>query len=473
MLKIFNTLKRKKEIFKTLFFKKVLIYVCGVTLYDICHLGHGRTFIVFDMIVRYLKHIGYNVKYVRNITDIDDKIINKSIENKEQVFSLVNRIFKSLQKDFSNLNILTPDIEPTVTKNINDIIKFIKKLLVLGNAYISNNGDVMFSVSSYEFYGQLSNQTLSNLKKNNNINFYNKRNAEDFVLWKVIRKSLDEIADEKVVFWNSPWGKGRPGWHIECSALSYKYFGKFFDIHGGGLDLLFPHHENERSQSSCMLNKKEHVSYWVHSGILYFNKKKMSKSSNNNYSLKQALLNYDSDTIRHFFLSSCYRKSIFYNENSFMKSRLAMERLYYSILNTKYCDDSIKESTFFENSFIKAMNDDFNTPRAISILFNMSKRINLEKKINIKKADILSTKLIYLGRILGFFYISPNIFFKKYNLKFFLNKISVYKIESLIQIRNLCRYNKNWNKSDIIRKRINFIGIMLEDNNNNTFWKVK
>ncbi|BGI51551.1 MAG: cysteine--tRNA ligase [Buchnera aphidicola (Ceratovacuna japonica)] len=472
MLKIFNILKNSKEKFKTFFFKKVIIYVCGITVYDLCHLGHGRTFIVFDMLIRYLKYIGYKVKYIRNITDIDDKIIKRSLENNENVFSLTNRMIKNMKNDFLNLNILPPKFEPRVTKNIKIIIKFIKKLLDLNNAYISNNGDVMFSISSFDSYGKLSKQVLSNLINNSDdFNFLNKKKSQDFVLWKLV-----DINDKKYinkVVWKSPWGYGRPGWHIECSALSYKYCGKVLDIHGGGLDLLFPHHENQRSQSSCFLKNKKYVNYWIHSGLLIFNKLKMSKSLNNNYSLKQAMLNYDSDTIRYFFLSTHYRKPLIYNKYSFKISRLSVERLYYSILNTKTNNSITKESDIFHKKFVNAMNDDFNTPKAISILFNIAKKINIEKNVNTTNSNILATKLIYLGRILGFFYLNCNDFFKKYNFKIIKNKISIYKVEILIHIRSLSRKNKNWSKSDCIRKRINSIGFLLEDNNDQTFWKVK
>ncbi|WP_343154704.1 cysteine--tRNA ligase [Buchnera aphidicola (Pseudoregma panicola)] len=472
MLKIFNILKNLKEKFKTFFPKKVFIYVCGITVYDFCHLGHGRTFIVFDMIIRYLKHIGYEVKYVRNITDIDDKIIKKSLKNNEKIFSLVNRIIKSMKNDFLNLNILLPDFEPRVTDNINIIIKFITKLLHLRNAYISNNGDIMFSISSFKSYGILSKQILSNLiKKNNNIDFLNKRTSKDFVLWKLVDKKDEK--NKNNISWNSPWGYGRPGWHIECSALSYKYCGKVFDIHGGGLDLLFPHHENERSQSSCFLKNKKYVKYWIHSGLLIYKKFKMSKSLKNFYSLKQSILDYDSDTIRHFFLSISYRKPLIYDKNSFKKSRLSMERLYYSLLNMKINNCITKESKMFEKKFMCAMNDDFNTPKAISILFSISKRINIEKKNNIINSNILSTKLFFLGRILGFFYLSFDDFFKKKKNRTFNNIISKEKIEILINTRNFSRKNKNWSKSDNIRKKINSIGIFLEDSNYKTFWKIK
>ncbi|WP_343191836.1 cysteine--tRNA ligase [Buchnera aphidicola] len=466
MLKIFNTLTNKKEVFKTFIKKKVCIYVCGVTVYSFCHLGHGRTFVVFDMLIRYLKHIGYKVRYIRNITDVDDKIIKKSFKNNEKIFCLTNRIIKNMQNDFFNLNILPPNVEPRVTENIDIIIKFIKKLLFLKCAYISKNGDIMFSISNFNSYGKLSNQILLNLKKNNKkINFSNKIKKKDFVLWKI--KEENNLNNN--IYWKSPWGFGRPGWHIECSALSYKYCGKFFDIHGGGLDLLFPHHENERSQSACFLKNNNYVNYWMHSGLLIFDNVKMSKSLKNSYSLRQALLNYDSDTIRYFFLSTHYRKPIIYKKTSLQKARFAVERLYYSLLNTKVNNSITKSSKYFEKKFIKAMNNDLNTPKAISILFAISKKINLEK--NKDNIDILATKLIFLGKILGLFFLSYDNFFKKYNTKNFKDKISIYKIKILIKIRNFSRQNKNWSKSDFIRKKINSFGIILEDNVNSTFWK--
>ncbi|WP_343188140.1 cysteine--tRNA ligase [Buchnera aphidicola (Ceratoglyphina bambusae)] len=471
MLKIFNALKNIKETFKTFFLNKVYIYVCGITVYDICHIGHGRTFVVFDMIIRYLKHIGYKVKYVRNITDVDDKIINRLIENKANIKIFIKRMIKDMHSDFNNLNIIPPNVEPRVTENIKIIIKFIEKLLLSNHAYISSNGDVMFSISSFKKYGQLSNQVIKNLKSYKIKK--NKNKKLDFVLWKIQDlKKFKSSAYNYNFLWKSPWGIGRPGWHIECSALSYKYCGNLFDIHGGGYDLLFPHHENERSQSSCFLNNDKYVNYWMHSGLLILNNKKMSKSIGNNYSLKQAILDYDPETIRYFFLSSHYRKPLIYKNDSFKIARLSMERLYYAILNTKEYNYDNKESKYFEKKFKKSMDDDFNTPKAISILFDISKKINIEKKNNVINANILATKLKFLGKILGLFFLSSDIFFREYNFKVYKKRISIYKINILIKIRNFCRKKRNWIKSDLIRNKISSFGIILEDSYNNTFWKI-
>ncbi|QJC29349.1 cysteine--tRNA ligase [Enterobacteriaceae endosymbiont of Plateumaris pusilla] len=473
MLKIFNTLSKQKEIFKPIHKNEVKIYVCGVTTYDLCHIGHGRTFIIFDLIIRYLKNLGYKVQYIRNITDIDDKIINLANKKNINIKYLTNKMISEMKLDFRNLNLLNPDIEPRVTKHINEIILIIKNLINNNNAYIAKNGDVMFSIKSYLHYGQLSRQNLNKLKiQNKKIYFSIKKNYIDFVLWKK--------SENKKIGWLSPWGYGRPGWHIECSAMSRKYFGNCFDIHGGGNDLIFPHHENEIAQSSC-LDKSFYVNYWIHSGMVMINNKKMSKSLNNSLKLRDILSKYNDEVIRYFFTSTHYRSPIIYNENILKQSEASIKRLYTSIYhindillnigmnNHNYKKD--KQNIFFEKKFYEAMNDDFNTPKVYSILFNMSYQINiLNNQKKFLYANNLILKLKDLGNILGILFYNPKNYFKENKNSCYFDK---YQIEKLIKIRNDARKKKCWIKADYIRNLLYKKNILLEDSQSKTIWKKK
>ncbi|CAL4324938.1 Cysteine--tRNA ligase [Buchnera aphidicola (Eriosoma grossulariae)] len=465
MLKIFNTLTRKKEIFRSIVEKKVSIYVCGVTVYDNCHLGHGRTFLVFDCIIRYLQECGYTVYYVRNITDIDDKIINQSIINKENFSELTNRIISSMHDNFKKLNILPPDIEPRVTHSIEYIINMIIGLINNNHAYIGQNGDVFFSVDSYLDYGILSNQFLTKIKSNtySSLDSDYKKNKKDFVLWKVYNLSEP--------FWDSPWGKGRPGWHIECSAIANKFLDSKFDIHGGGIDLLFPHHENERAQSICY-NKKSFINYWIHSGMLVLNNLKMSKSLNNIFTLNDLFKKFNGETIRYFCLSTHYRSPLYYNEKNLKHAELCLRKIYFALNNTdnNYIS-SQKTQTKYELDFHNFMQDDFNTPSALKILLHLAKKINYYKFIDIKleKVNFFALKLRILGKILGF-----NLDYKKY---FFHNDLKKYDydfhhIEFLIELRKKYRIQNNWKKADILRKKLVSLGVYVEDTVNGTIWNV-
>lgn len=454
MLKIYNTLTRKKEKFKISKKNKIKMYVCGVTTYDLCHIGHARTFIVFDMINRYLRYIGYKITYIRNITDIDDKIIKKSIENKEKYNKLSSRMLIEMHKDFDNLNILRPDIEPKVTDHIVEIINLVKKLIKMNQAYISKNGDVIYSINKNKEYGSLSKQNIKKLKKNKK---NEKKNKLDFVLWKMAKKNEPS--------WKSPWGKGRPGWHTECSAINKKYFSKKCDIHGGGIDLIFPHHENEMAQFNSIYNKK-YVKFWIHSGIIKINKKKMSKSMNNFISIKDTLKKFDAETIRFFLLSKKYRKNLTYSEEKLKKSKLSLKKLYTALKNFKNEKIKNKKNTTFQKKFIKAMNDDFNTPKACSILFKLAKKINKLKNKNIKMAYYFAIELKKLANTLGILFMDPEKFLKN-NIK----NEKIEKIEKLIKKRNKARKNKQWNKADLIRQKIFKMGIILEDNKKKTTWR--
>ncbi|HXK00483.1 MAG TPA: cysteine--tRNA ligase [Buchnera sp. (in: enterobacteria)] len=460
MLKIFNSFTGKKEYFKPIVANKISMYVCGATVYDFCHIGHGRTFIIFDVIARYLRYCGYQLKYIRNITDIDDKIINACYKKNESIYLFTNRMIDYMNQDFKLLNILPPDIEPKVTEYITVIIDMITELLELNHAYISQDGDVVFSINSDKNYGMLSKQFLNFLKyshrmKNSNIV---KKNKLDFVLWKISKYNEPH--------WNSPWGPGRPGWHIECSAISRATLGSTFDIHGGGSDLLFPHHENERSQSMCV-NKTTYANYWMHSGMVILKNQKMSKSLGNVCILKDILNNYDSEIVRYYLLSSHYRHPLYYSEEHLKISSLALIRLYRALHNTNFRDKMINNSSF-EVEFKKAMDDDFNTPVVFSIFLKLANQINFFKKQkDTIKVNQLASILKFLGKKLGLLLHDPAVFLK--NISRYTDQ-QVNEIETLLEIRNTARKLKYWNKADNIRRYLLNLGIVIEDDKHKTFW---
>ncbi|WP_243690293.1 cysteine--tRNA ligase, partial [Cronobacter sakazakii] len=326
MLKIFNTMSRQKEEFKPIHAGEVGMYVCGITVYDLCHIGHGRTFIAFDVVARYLRFLGYKLKYVRNITDIDDKIIKRANENGEDFVALVDRMVAEMHKDFDALNILRPDSEPRATQHIPEIIEIVEQLIARGHAYVAGNGDVMFAVESDADYGKLSRQDLEQLQAGARVEVADsKRNPMDFVLWKMSKPGEPS--------WPSPWGDGRPGWHIECSAMNCKQLGSHFDIHGGGSDLMFPHHENEIAQSTCA-HDGEYVNYWMHSGMVMVDREKMSKSLGNFFTVRDVLQHYDAETVRYFLMSGHYRSQLNYSEENLKQARASLERLYTALRGT-------------------------------------------------------------------------------------------------------------------------------------------
>ncbi|AEO08822.1 cysteinyl-tRNA synthetase [Buchnera aphidicola str. Ak (Acyrthosiphon kondoi)] len=459
MLKIFNTLTSKKEIFKPIKNNKINLYVCGVTVYDLCHIGHGRTFTVFDTIVRYLRFSGFQVKYIRNITDIDDKIILKSVKEKTEISSFTNAMIKEMHKDFDLLGILRPDEEPRVTDYIQNIIKIIIKLLQKKHAYINKNGDVVFSIDSDSSYGTLSHQSLILLKSGVRIPINEmKKNPLDFILWK--------ISDDKKYSWNSPWGKGRPGWHIECSAITTVFFNNSIDIHGGGSDLLFPHHENERSQSICF-NNKSMINFWMHTGMVIINNQKMSKSLGNVYFLRSILKDYNPEVLRYFFLLTHYRHPIYYCKKNLDQACISLQYLYTALYNTNPCSND-EEGIDFEFEFYQAMNDDFNTPKAFSVFFKIARKINFFKKKDVLKSNKFAFRLKYLANNLGFLLQNPKDFLQK---KTTLNSSTLRKIQFLIKKRNLARQLKLWEEADNIRKKLMSLDIILEDFPDKTIWR--
>ncbi|MBR0573491.1 MULTISPECIES: cysteine--tRNA ligase [Pasteurellaceae] len=462
MLKIYNTLKREKEEFKPINPNKIGIYVCGVTVYDLCHFGHGRTFVSFDVAVRYLRYLGYDVKYVRNITDVDDKIIKRSLENNETCDELVERMVVEMHKDFDALNILRPDVEPRATQHITEIIEMVERLIAKGHAYVSEDGDVMFSVPSFKNYGALSRQDLEQLQAGTRVEIKSiKRNPMDFVLWK--------MSKENEPSWDSPWGKGRPGWHIECSAMNSKELGEQFDIHGGGADLMFPHHENEIAQSCCA-NGGDYVNYWLHTGMLTIDKEKMSKSLGNFFTIRTMLERYDAESLRYFFLTAHYRSLLDYSVENLDLARTALERLYTAL---RGCDLAVslseEQAVRFDHyiaNFKTAMDDDFNTPAALAVLFEMVRELNKLKKENPQQANYLAVRLKELAGVLGLLEQDPETFLQGDS-----NDDEVAEIEALIKQRNDARANKDWAKADEARDKLTAMGIVLEDGANGTTWR--
>ena len=453
MLKIYNSLTRTKQEFKPITPGKIGMYVCGVTVYDLCHIGHARTFVNFDVIVRYLRYAGYEVKYVRNITDIDDKIIKRANERGISAHDLAEQFIVEMHKDFDALNIKRPDIEPKATDNITEIVNFVQKLIDNQHAYVAENGDVLFDINSFKEYGKLSGQKLDELQAGARIEVEKtKHNPLDFVLWKMSKPGEPS--------WESPWGAGRPGWHIECSAMNNKYLGKEFDIHGGGSDLIFPHHENEIAQSCCA-NKTPYVHYWMHSGMVMINEEKMSKSLNNFFTIRDVIETYDAETIRFFLLSGQYRSPLNYSQENLDKARAALNRLYTTLRDTQAVEPDSTEDEYTAK-FKEYMDDDFNTPGAISVLFDLAKQINKESG---ETAQKLAGRLKQLASVLGILEQDPNKF-----LTTGAKDDDVEQIEALIKQRNEARKQKNWALADEARDKLKQMHIELEDGPQGTVW---
>lgn len=457
MLKIFNTLKREKEIFTPIHPNQVGMYVCGITVYDLCHIGHGRTFVSFDVIARYLRYLGYQLTYVRNITDVDDKIIKRALENHETCEQLVDRMVAEMYRDFDALNILRPDFEPRATHHIAEIIALVEKLIANGHAYIADNGDVMFDVDSFADYGKLSRQDLSQLQAGARVEINGiKKNPMDFVLWK--------MSKENEPSWQSPWGAGRPGWHIECSAMNCKQLGEHFDIHGGGSDLMFPHHENEIAQSCCA-HGGAYVNYWLHSGMIMVDKEKMSKSLGNFFTIRDVLQHYDAESVRYFLLTAHYRSQLNYSEENLKLAHSALERLYTALRGT---DATIAPAggEDFVAAFKAAMDDDFNTPGALSVLFDMARELNKLKAEQQPQADAFAARMRELAGVLGLLYQDPETF-----LQAGLDDDETKVIEALIQQRNQARANKDWAAADAARDKLKEMGVVIEDSASGTTWR--
>lgn len=458
MLKIYNSLHNRKEDFIPLEANKIRMYVCGMTVYDYCHLGHARVMVVFDMVYRYLKAAGYEVNYVRNITDIDDKIIKRANENAEPFTALTQRFIDAMHEDEQALGILAPNHEPRATENIQAMLAMINTLIDKGYAYVGKNHDVYYDVSKFEGYGKLSGRKLEDLRAGERIAIDEvKDDPLDFVLWKAAKES--EPA------WESPWGLGRPGWHIECSAMSSTLLGTHFDIHGGGHDLQFPHHENEIAQSEAC-NGHQYVNYWMHNGFIRINDEKMSKSLNNFFTIRDVLKAYKAEEIRYFMLNSHYRSPLNYSTEQLDNSRAALTRLYTALRDLPSVEAT--ENSEAEQRFRVVMSDDFNTPEAIAILFELARDINrLRMEHNATAAAETGAVLKKLAGILGLLERDAESWFKGE----VTNGLDDAAIEALIQARLAARTNKNWAESDRIRDELKAQGVLLEDKAGTTTWR--
>lgn len=459
MLTIYNSLTRQKEVFKPIKPNHVSLYVCGVTTYDHCHIGHARSNSVFDMIVRYLRFRGNTVTYVRNITDIDDKIIQRAQENQEEWLDLTQRFTQAMHEDFAQLNMIPPDHEPRATENITEMIQLIQCLLDQGYAYVGDSGDVYFHVDKFKDYGKLSNKTLEDLKVGIRIALTDEKQSPlDFVLWKAAKPGEPR--------WQAPWGEGRPGWHIECSAMSMKYLGETFDIHGGGNDLKFPHHENEIAQSQACTHKP-FAHYWIHGGMVTINKEKMSKSLGNFFTIKEVLDEYKPEVVRYFLISSHYRSPVNYSPESLQIAGQALTR-FYSTLRGLAIKDNVRLDNEYEQRFIQAMDDDFNTPVALAVLFDITHEINRIRDTDFAKASELGSQLKGLANLFGILFEEPEVFLRSSTQH---DAELVTQIETLIEQRNQARADKSWALADEIRAKLTALNVLIEDGANGTTWR--
>ncbi len=470
MLKIHNSQTRKKEVFKPITPGKIKMYVCGMTVYDLCHLGHARVLVVFDTVTRYLRYSGFDVTYVRNITDIDDKIINRANENGEDFSYLTERFIQAMHEDAAQLGVLAPDEEPRATASMPDIIDMIQTLIDKGYAYTTQGdneaeegsdnyqGDVYYDVSAFSGYGKLSGKKLEDLRAGERVAVDERKDDPlDFVLWKAAKPGEPS--------WDSPWGKGRPGWHIECSAMSTCCLGNHFDIHGGGQDLQFPHHENEIAQSEAATGET-FVNLWMHNGFVRINDEKMSKSLNNFFTVREILKLYKGEEIRYFVLASQYRSPLNYSDQLLDNARTALSRLYNTLRGLEIpasvdgCDPAIEK-------FKQAMDDDFNTPEALAILFDLANQVNRLRDVDEKAANQKAAVLRKLANILGLLEVDAEQFLHAGVSE----SDNGENIDALIAARNTARDNKDWATADRIRDELDVMGVVLEDKEGKTIWR--
>ena len=467
-LTVYNTLTRQKETFVPLNPENVRMYVCGMTVYDYCHLGHARVMMVFDMIARWLRQSGYPLTYVRNITDIDDKIIARAAENGETIGELTTRFIAAMHEDADALGVIRPDVEPKATEHVAQMIAMIERLIANGKAYAAENGDVYYAVREFPAYGQLSGKSLDDLRAGERVEVDSfKRDPLDFVLWKAAKPNEAD-------FWPSPWGNGRPGWHIECSAMGEQLFGNTFDIHGGGADLQFPHHENEIAQScgaqghchTHEVNGKlidSHVKYWLHNGFIRVDNEKMSKSLGNFFTIREVLQKYDAEVVRFFILRAHYRSPLNYSDAHLDDAKGALTRLYTALKNTPPAEfDLSNDANDYTRRFFAAMNDDFGTVEAVAVLFELALEIN--KTGDAHLAGCLKT----LAGIIGLLQREPAEFLQGSAAS---DGLSNAEIDALIEQRKQARADKNWAESDRIRDVLNAENIILEDGAGGTTWR--
>ncbi|WP_374088898.1 cysteine--tRNA ligase [Methylomicrobium lacus] len=462
MLKIYNTLTRQKEAFTPRNAGKVGMYVCGMTVYDYCHIGHARVMVVFDTVARYFRHLGFDLTYVRNITDIDDKIIQRANDNGEDFNQLTARFIDAMHEDERALAVLPPDIEPRATQSIASIIAMIETLLAKGYAYVGANGDVFYAVEKFKDYGSLSGKKLEDLQAGERVDVdAAKQNPFDFVLWKMAKANEPS--------WPSPWGEGRPGWHIECSAMSTCCLGNHFDIHGGGMDLQFPHHENEIAQSEGATGEK-FVNLWMHNGFVRVNEEKMSKSLGNFFTVREVLKQYRPEIIRFFILSSHYRSPLNYSDEQLNEAATALNRLYTALRGIAVPDLPVLAD--YQGRFEQAMDDDFNTPVAVSVLFDLAREVNKAKGDDPERAGQLAASLKKLGGLLGLLQAGPEVWLKgdvaEASVDPAAGGLSEEAINQQIQARLDAKKAKNWALADQIRDGLKQQGIILEDAPNGT-----
>jgi len=461
MLHIYNSLTREKELFTPREAGKVGMYVCGITIYDFCHIGHARVFVVFDVLYRHLQALGLDVTYVRNITDIDDKIIARAAQNNEPVDKLTGRYIDAMHEDEASLSVLRPTHEPRATSAIAGMVTMIEKLIESGYAYAAKNGDVFYSVSKFERYGQLSGRKLEDMRAGERVAVDpNKQDPMDFVLWKSAKPGEPS--------WPSPWGEGRPGWHIECSVMAKNLLGEEFDIHGGGRDLQFPHHENEIAQSEAAHAGTTFARYWMHNGLVRVDEEKMSKSLDNFFTIRDVLKEYNGEEIRFFIINSHYRSSLNYSTGQLNMARSALQRLYIALRNTPTKPELGVNQDAIER-FDKAMNDDLNTPEAFAVLFELASEINKQTARDSDETAVLANTLRALGGRLGLLQIDPDVALQATPAK--EGDMSSDTIETLIAERISAREEKNWQRSDEIRDQLTVAGIVLEDTGGKTTWR--
>ncbi|MDO4436014.1 MAG: cysteine--tRNA ligase [Cardiobacteriaceae bacterium] len=453
-LQLFNSLSRQKEIFTPIEAGKVGMYVCGMTVYDYCHIGHARVMVVFDTLARHLRHLGYELNYVRNITDIDDKIIKRAHENGETMQALTERFIVAMNEDQSALGCLPPDHEPKATVYVPQMLSLIQILMDKGLAYRAENGDVYYRVRLFEGYGKLSNKNIDELRAGERVAVNDaKEDPLDFVLWKA--------AKEGEPSWESAWGNGRPGWHIECSAMGEAMLGKRFDIHGGGLDLKFPHHECEIAQSEGACGH-QHVNYWLHNGFVQIDNEKMSKSLGNFFTVRDVLQKYDGEVVRYFILSSHYRGPLHYSDAALDEAKKSLQRLYTALERSDEQSALGVLDKDYEARFDEALNDDLNTPKALSILIELAKRVNGGE-------IVLKLTLHQLASRLGLLQQNPAIFLKGVSQ----SALSEVEIVALIEERQAAKSAKNYARADEIRAQLDASGIVLKDTAKGCEWQYK
>lgn len=473
-LAIYDSLTGRKQSFKPLVEGKVGMYVCGMTVYDYCHIGHARVMVGFDMAVRWLKQLGYDVNYVRNITDIDDKIIARAAENGEEIGALTERFIKAMHEDATALGCERPDLEPRATAHIDEMQQMIETLVTGNYAYAGDNGDVYYAVDSFADYGKLSKRNLDDMQAGARVDVENdKRNPFDFVLWKAAKPDEPQ--------WASPWGQGRPGWHIECSAMSTKCLGHTFDIHGGGHDLQFPHHENEIAQSEAATGC-EYARNWMHVGFINVDGEKMSKSLDNFFTIRDVIAKYLPETVRFFLLSSHYRSQVNFSDSALDEAHNSLSRLYNALKlaeqqkqQTLNIDDALVNEAYSSEtgqSFIKAMNDDFNSSTAISVLFGLARDINKAIKAeDVEPAWKLAQQLKALAKVLNILQQPVQQFLQAVVGDTTENSLTDAMIDGLIVERAEAKTNKNFARADAIREQLKEAGIELEDSRAGTTWR--